>query len=307
MLSLSYRGRTTDGVSDNDVYAYLSLDGGNPDVDDAIFHLMGRITYDFDGDADNESDPFNSLNDINGHSLDSHLYEAFVDLKRSLVPAGFGLERIRVGRQDIYAAFTLPGRRRAVRLRAPDEVAAGTSESSVFGGIPEYLYEDSRSGDWIAGLDAAFKPWRDGRIDFRYAHVEDSSDWVEDQRQQLRVDRRSAQRFSDDLDVSGDLEHDRRRHARRVDPFRLGQPVPRPRDARRPTATSRRSRTSTRRSTTRTSACSGRASPTTSSQLDGSKLFCNEHLGLDAGISARMLQDSSNESAVQPRVRARLG
>ena len=138
-----------------------------PDHDDAL-DLDGlvnaTVTYtDFDGDSDNKSNPFGSLNDVHGHSYDSHLYEAFVDLKRSLVPCGWGLDRIRVGRQNMYAAFSylVDG----VRFDFERPKCWGEPRVSVFGGIPEYLYEDSRSGDWIAGFDVGLKPWRDGRMD----------------------------------------------------------------------------------------------------------------------------------------------
>jgi hypothetical protein len=293
MLSLSYRGRATDGASDNDVYAYLSLDAGDPEVNDAVFHLMGRLTYDFDGDADNKSNPFGSLNDINGHSYDSHLYEAFVDLRRSLVPGGMGLERIRVGRQNLYAAFSYLVDGVRFDFERPKN-CWGDVRVSVFGGIPEYLYEDSRSGDWIAGFDVGFKPWRDGRMDIRYAHVEDSNDWVDEE-----VDDYASvtlrQRFSDDFDVWAiwnTIDAGTRDASIR---FNWANPCHNL-DFH---GTYRYQATITNEYTTIYDPYVGVLGTSFAYHeisLDGSKLMCNDHLGIDAGISARILQDSSNEA-----------
>ena len=289
---MSYRGRATDGASDNDLYGYLSLDGGDPDVDDALFHLLGRVTYDFDGDSNDPGDPFYSLNDLSG-SLDSHLYEGFVDLQRNLVPGGFGVNRIRLGRQDLYAAFTylVDG----ARVDFEPVKSLGCLRVSVFGGIPEYLYEDSRAGDWIAGFDATFKPWRDGRLTLRYAHVQDEAEWVDN-----NINNYASvalwQRVNDDLNFYANwntIDAGTRDASLRVDWFN-------PRCDLTIHGTYRYQSTITDEYVTVYDPYVGVLGTSYSYHeidLDASKLFCNEHLGIDAGFSARVLADASNESA----------
>jgi hypothetical protein len=290
-VSLSYRGRATEGASDNDVYGYLTLDGGNPDVDDAIFHMMGRLTYDFDNDADDKGNPFGSLNDVSGKPYDSHLYEAWVDLRPSILPRGF--QRARIGRQDVYGAFTylVDGARVDFeRLKCWGDV-----RFSLVGGIPEYLYEDSRSGDWLVGADANFRPWRDGVVDLHYVHVADENAWVDQETDDyLQVAVR--QKFSDCFLVSAywdtiDLgTRDAWIHFDWLSPrtdFEIH-------------GTYRYQATITNEYTTIYDPYVGVLGTSYAYhqiELDASKLFCNEKLGLDGGVSARILQDRSNESA----------
>jgi hypothetical protein len=294
MLSLSYRGRTTDGASDNDAYGYLSLDVGDSEVNQAIFHMMGRVTYDFDNDASDKSNPFGSLNDIDGDDWDSHLYEAWVDLDGSLAPCGLGLDRIRVGRQNFYASFTylVDG----VRFDFERVKSFGDMRLTVFGGIPEYLYEESRSGDWIAGFDAGFRPWKDGRLDLRYAHVEDSNAWVEGDAVDDYLSLTARHRFTDDFDVWATwntIDAGTRDASIR---FNWVEPC----HDLMFSGAYRYQATITNEYTTVYDPYVGVLGTSYAYHqldLEGSKVFCNQRLGLDAGFSARILQDSSNEAA----------
>jgi hypothetical protein len=174
--SVSYRGRTTDDGNDDDLYGYLSLDGGTANVDEVGFHLLARATFDLDSGPAVDGGPFGSLNDVGRDDLDVKLYEAYVDLTGSLAPESLGLKRVRLGRQNVHAAFSylVDG----ARLEFAPVKSAGDLRIGVFGGVPEYLYEASRSGDWIVGGDAAFRPFDDTRVDLRYVHVEDDNAWV---------------------------------------------------------------------------------------------------------------------------------
>jgi hypothetical protein len=289
-VNASYRGRTGGGSKDNDLYAYLVVDAGNPELDDAIFHLMGRITYDFEGSR--QDDPFNSLNDIGGGNFDGHVYEAFVDLQKDYVPDGWGLERVRIGRQDLYAAFTylVDG----IRLDFKRQKSCANARVTVFGGVPEYLYEDDWGGNWIAGFDVGFEPWRDSRMHVRYAHIQDDTDWsgyqVDDYasvsiRQQLNeswavwAEWNTVDGATRDISCRVDwmdLCHDFDVHAR----YRYQSTI-------------------ITEYTTPYDPYVGVLGPSYAYHqidVDGSKIFCGGKLGLDAGFSARILQDSSNET-----------
>lgn len=174
-LTLSYRGRLRSSRDDQDLYAYLSVDAGDPEVNDVSLHLFGRATYDLDGDADDTSSLFGSLSDVFDDQLDVKLYEAFVELRRSWAPSALGMRRIRLGRQEVHAAYTylLDGAR--IDFEKIEDV--GDLEISVFGGIPELLYDSSRSGDWLVGAEAALRPFDTTRVELRYVHAEDRNDF----------------------------------------------------------------------------------------------------------------------------------
>jgi hypothetical protein len=169
-LSVSYRARKRGGRNDEDLYGYLSLDGGNPERNDLTFHVFARATYDLDGDA-SRSTIFTSLNDVFGDSFDAKVYEAFVELRRSLAPDALGMERIRLGRQEIHAAYTylLDG----ARIDFQPIESAGNLRIGIFGGIPEFLYDGSRTSDWLVGADLEMQPWQTTRLTLRYVHTED--------------------------------------------------------------------------------------------------------------------------------------
>jgi hypothetical protein len=287
--STSYRVRTGDPGNDQDLYSYVSLDGGNRDVDDVLFHLLGRVTYDFDGSS--ADDPFFSLNDVNAGTIDAHVYEAFVDLQRGLAPDSLGVRRVRIGRQNVYAAFTylVDG----LRLDFEPIESAGNLELAVFGGLPEYLYEDSRSGNWIAGMEASFKPWCDGRIDLRYTHIQDESEWVEggsDDYASIAL----RQRLTDDLSFYGiwnTIDAGTRDVSFRVD-------WSEPRCDLSLHGLYRYQSTITSEYTTVYDpyvAVLGTSFAYHQVQLEASKIFCDV-FGVDAGVAGRILSDSDDES-----------
>ena len=296
------RPRRPTARADNDLYGYLSLDGGNPDVDDALFHFIGRVTYDFDGDATDPGDPFYSLNDLSG-SLDSHLYEGFVDLRTNLVPAGFGLNRIRLGRQDLYAAFTylvdgvridfepvkscgIPASQRL--RRDPGVPVRGLAR----GRLDRRLRRDvqalaRRPHDRPLRATSRTRPSGSGNNVNNYASI---ALW---------------QRVNDDSSTSGPTGT-RSTPARGT--RRSGSTGSICATTSRSTARYRYQSTITNEYTTPYDPYVGVLGTSYAYHqidVDASKLFCNEHLGIDAGFSARVLAERRERERVQPPVRAR--
>ena len=174
-LSLSFRGRSRGSSDDQDLYGYVSLDGGNPEINDLSFHLFGRGTYDLDGDAGLKRNLFGSSSDVFGNSLDLDLYQAYVELRRSWAPEALGIERVRIGRQQVYGAYSylMDGG----RIDFQEIKEAARMRISIFGGIPELLNDRSRSGDWLAGAEVEMRPFDTTRVEMRYVHAEDRNDF----------------------------------------------------------------------------------------------------------------------------------
>ena len=169
-LSFSYRLRTKGGTDDQDLYGYLSVNGGDARRDDVTFHVLGRGTLDLNElPGGDEWTPFVSLNDVSGDSVDLRLYEAWVDLQNDLAPEALGIRRIRLGRQNVHAGYDylVDG----IRVDFESIKSLGYMRISIYGGSPQLFYESSRSGDWLAGIDASFHPFRNTRALLRYAHV----------------------------------------------------------------------------------------------------------------------------------------
>lgn len=175
-LSLSYRARIKGGRNDEDLYGYLSLSGGTSGVDDVTFHIFGRGTLDLDGDED-RSNLFTSLNDIGRDPLNLKLYEAYVSLEGGAAPSFLGIRRIQVGRQNVVARFSylVDG----ARIEFEPVEGLGNMRIALFGGVPEYLYESNRSGDWLVGADVRFRPFDRTDVSLRYTHIEDGDSFVD--------------------------------------------------------------------------------------------------------------------------------
>ncbi len=175
-ISLSYRARIRGGRNDEDLYGYLSLTGGTSGVDDVRFHIFGRGTLDLDGD-ENRSNLFTSLNDIGRDPLNLKLYEAYVSLEGEATPSSLGIRRIQIGRQNVVARFSylVDG----ARIEFEPVQGLGNMRVAVFGGVPEYLYESNRSGDWLVGADIRFRPFSRTDVSLRYTHIEDGDSFVD--------------------------------------------------------------------------------------------------------------------------------
>ncbi len=175
-ISLSYRSRIKGGRNDEDLYGYLSLSGGTSGVDDVTFHVFGRGTLDLDGDED-RSNVFTSLNDIGRDPLNLKLYEAYVSLEGGAAPSALGVRRIQIGRQNVVARFSylVDG----ARIEFETLRYLGDMRIAVFGGVPEYLYESNRSGDWLVGADIRFRLFSRTDVSLRYTHIEDGDSFVD--------------------------------------------------------------------------------------------------------------------------------
>lgn len=145
--------RNTSGASDVDLFAYLSVDGGDPERHPVTFHVSAAGAWDVDADA---GDAFDGINDTFGSSVTGRLYDAWVDLH--------GLEDlplVRVGRQSDYETpdpVLYDGVRVATRELGELAVRVG-----AYGGLANHLFESSPEGDWLGGVWVEGRPWQRGR------------------------------------------------------------------------------------------------------------------------------------------------
>lgn len=163
-LRSRYFLRWNDDQSDNDLFTTLSIDLGDSERHDVTAHLMGRVTYDFDGrDA-----TFASINDSYDGAFDELLYDAWVDVHRLR-----GLSRLRIGRQSIsdtpvFAWFD--------GVHATSEEIGGVKlQFGAYFGSSTHLYEASKSGDLTAGGYTQLRPWSTGRVRVDYMYFEDDA------------------------------------------------------------------------------------------------------------------------------------
>ncbi|MCA9320779.1 MAG: hypothetical protein KDB53_08595 [Planctomycetes bacterium] len=175
-VSMSYRARKRGSLNDEDLYGYLSADLRRPEDRDLSLHLFARTTVDLDGDSNRRNNLFTSLNDWRNDDVDFKLYEAYADLEGDLAPSSLGVRRIRLGRHRMHAGLSFlmdGGRVDFDRVRD-----FGNLEISIFGGVPAYLYDSSRSEDWMAGFNLGIEPFVETRLEFRYVHISDKNEWI---------------------------------------------------------------------------------------------------------------------------------
>lgn len=163
-LSARYVRRHKGGEDDNDLFAYLSMEGGDPNRDRITWQLDARLWRDLDGD-DDDNPVFFSINDTFGDT-NALLYNAYVDVHGSQ-----DLELLRVGRQSDYET-PVPVFFDGVHVRTR---AMGDAETKVgaYGGLSTYQYQrGSRRKDGIYGVYAEARPWEDGRVRLDWIHSE---------------------------------------------------------------------------------------------------------------------------------------
>ncbi len=161
-LLLRYRGRWTDDADDQDVYATLAMDIGDPDEHAVTGHFMGRLWADVGGDDPN--DIFFGLDNTFGGSLSGILYYAYLDAHG--IDA---LEKLRVGRQQIWetpAFIVFDG----ARIETGE---LGGVTWGAYGGLRTQYYDTSTPDDLVGGLYAIASPWDGGRLRFDYMYLED--------------------------------------------------------------------------------------------------------------------------------------
>lgn len=161
-LLLRYRGRRTDGASDHDAYATLSMDIGDPERHAFTGHFMGRVWADLGGDDPDHV--FSGLDDTFGHAVSGILYYAYVDAEQ--IDA---LEILRIGRQQIWetpAFLVFDG------VRAESREDHGLS-FGAYGGLRSQYYDHPTPTDVVAGIYGRAKPWEGGRLRLDYMYLED--------------------------------------------------------------------------------------------------------------------------------------
>lgn len=161
-LASRYQVRWTGDDSDHDLFTTLTLDAGDAEHHAVTAHLMGRLTYDVDGN----DGTFAGLGDAYGRRLDGLLYDAYIDVHRI-----DGLPTMRIGRQSIVETPEI------AYLDGAHVASAEHGDLALqvggYAGASTHLYEASHSGDLIGGVYAQLRPWQRGRLRCDYMHVEE--------------------------------------------------------------------------------------------------------------------------------------
>ncbi len=186
---LRYRGRFTseDDASDHDLYAYLKLKYRDEMLPGWSASFHGRATLDIGSFGNRDGfHPFDSITDTYEHRLNGRIYHAYVNYRspRSLV------EEVRLGRQysDVGEFIRYDGVRATSR-----PLGCGWWQVSAFGGVPSYLFDDGREGDWTVGGSVKGRPWRATGVTLSYTHAHDQNavyGHVDDNFVDLTVDQR---------------------------------------------------------------------------------------------------------------------
>ncbi len=168
-IRVKYRYRATSQESDSDLYEIASLAYGNPEKDVVSAALLLRLAEDLDGNQNVKGFyPFTSLDDARRSSATERLYLGYLDFR----PVDSGV-LLRGGRQildEFPEAVPMDGG--LVRYLVIPQVAL-----TVFGGIPDNMFEPSPSGDAMYGGSVEWSPdvERRGRYRVEYLHLRDEN------------------------------------------------------------------------------------------------------------------------------------
>jgi len=163
-ISSRLRTRRGDGEYEVDFSSLVSLEVGDPEVNDYTAYLLGRVLKEFGGTSDPD-DPFFGLNDTDSSSWDSRLYEGYIDFHRIE-----GLDSLRLGRQSMYDTpefVTFDG-----ATAITDPIGEHDLELAAYLGRPHNTYDASHNGDWIGGGWAEARPWARARARLDYQHID---------------------------------------------------------------------------------------------------------------------------------------
>lgn len=167
-ISHRYRHRrATSGDKDEDLTQFLRFTIGDEESDAWAFDFAGRANEDLDGDRHTDGPfSFDGLSNTYNGGVSGQLYTAALTGRRVV-----GLDRVRLGRQEVLGAepLTFDG----LRLDAPAVAALARLQVSAYAGVPVHWYETSRSGDWLAGAEAALRPLDATTLVVQYAHISD--------------------------------------------------------------------------------------------------------------------------------------
>ncbi len=172
-LDFHYTWRFDDeGDSDQKLYEILSLSFGDKKSGWITGYISARLAQDLDG-FDNP-DPYLSIENTHDRFY-PRLNAAYVDLR----PGWNFLEVARLGRQwlsDIPVVIRMDG----IRLETPPMEHTFHTRVILFGGIPWYVNESSRSEKRVYGLGFEFRPWDLTRFSVFYTRLNEVYDqeWV---------------------------------------------------------------------------------------------------------------------------------
>jgi len=172
-LTLDYAPRFEEGTGyeDHDVYAGLLMRWGDTSSG-ASGSVYWRGAWDLDGYPAGipSDDPFRSSYDYLGDTWSSWLYHGYLDLRGD--SSGFGSASLtRIGRQFVYEGlpFHFDGVRYETRKMARGLRLLG------FAGLPVHHFEESSSGDWLAGAGLELRPIRGVKAGVLFAHLTDEA------------------------------------------------------------------------------------------------------------------------------------
>ena len=164
---MQYRSRWTADDGDSDLFNFVSVTVGNPDKDLFSAAASGRFQSDLDGDGSHDGfSPFESLSDSYQRATTAQLHYAYVDLNDPA--AGVQVRAGRLILDEMPEALPIDGGRIAFEV-SPGVTVAG------FGGLPVNYFESSNEGDFTYGGWIEAHPWERGRARLEYLHLEDEN------------------------------------------------------------------------------------------------------------------------------------
>lgn len=177
-LSIKYRSRWTDkATKDNDAFANLGLDFGDPAKNRVTGHFLARGASDFDGKKDQQgSFAYDSIEDTYSSNVTGRLYHAYFDLHDVEL-----FDTIRLGRQSIYdtpEVAYFDGARLETEETGPFRLRLG-----AYGGVSVNRFESSRDDDLLFGGFLQARPWRGGKLRADLMHSQDDKRFTGTERQ----------------------------------------------------------------------------------------------------------------------------
>ena len=178
--------------SDQDFSQYVSLSLGDPDKDRVTFHFSGSFREDIDDSTDKitkvkrrrlifpripiernrivSNNPFFSIDDSIRDGFTARPYEFYADVN------GFSfLKNVRAGRQYIREVENLHFD--GLKLDFADYKGF---RFKTFAGKPVHFFEESSSGDFLAGASLTFQPIKGSRLKLNYTFVNDNNSEIEE-------------------------------------------------------------------------------------------------------------------------------
>jgi len=164
---LLYRSRWTSDDFDSDLFNFVSATAGDPDKDPWSGAASGRFQSDLDGDTSSEGfSTFDSVSDSYKKAMTAQLHYAYLDFTNPSPGV-----RVRAGRQildEMPEALPIDGGR--ILFEASPQVVIG-----AFGGLPVNYFESSADGDATYGGWIETRPWTRGRARLEYLHLKDEN------------------------------------------------------------------------------------------------------------------------------------